>query len=388
MPKLPANRTRQFHAPDLVLLTLICASIATLHAQTSAQRLKHSTNTSSTTVASPILLVQSDTDCTFALDDEASQMLRAGEIKRVPVVIVEHLVTAVTTDGIDRWKMVVNSDRPGQRVVLIELLNVKSAREKKEREALQLEHETNAKNEQAKAVGAALAIQKKQRAEIGRQIDELQAEMHKEEAAAQHEEANAVQLRQQATAAATQGTSLGQVTARIGTMGADNATNSARAHRVKVSQMQGQIGDLNRMLEKINRGESVDVPDMSLASGSISAMSPSKPNEMLFRVIYRRGNHISRGSMSSTVQMIRFRSDDGKHDLDLQWDKIQAIKKEGYWGWHGNAINIHMKDGKNFWFSNDGILDYSAQGVENQNIVDALNRSKGSDTKAKEPGLN
>lgn len=77
--------------------------------------------------STPTLLIQSDVDCTFAVDDGVSESIKAGVIRRIPTTLGEHLVTATTIDRKDRWKTVVNADQPIQKVVVIELLKVRAA---------------------------------------------------------------------------------------------------------------------------------------------------------------------------------------------------------------------------------------------------------------------
>jgi hypothetical protein len=227
---------------------------------TPSQPRPSSTSAPSHTKSAATLLIQSDMDCIFTVDDQPSQAMRSGETKRVTAALGEHLVTAVSGDGKDRWKTVVDFDKPVQKVVLIELLKVRAARESGERETEQLEQEIKAKTAQAKAVRGATETLKQQRAETEDQIVELQKQVRQEESAAQDDEVRAQQLRQQGAAAATQGTNLGNMTGLIGNMEADNAISSARAHRAKAGQLQDQITDLNRQLERLNRGESVSGP--------------------------------------------------------------------------------------------------------------------------------
>jgi hypothetical protein len=84
-----------------------------------------------------ILLVQADMDCTFRLDDQPGVSLKAFDPTKVQTGLGEHLLTAVSLDGQDHWTQVVQLAQPGQKVVLIELLNVKAARQSAKREAAQ-----------------------------------------------------------------------------------------------------------------------------------------------------------------------------------------------------------------------------------------------------------
>ena len=132
----------------LILLLVSSASAFTLLAQQPAS----ATNTSAPQ-ATPTLLIQTDLDCTFTVDDGASVALLADVIKKMPIAFGEHLITAVTADRKDQWKTVVNADKPVQKVVVIELQKVRAAREKGEREAAQLEQDIKTKKEQAEKDG-------------------------------------------------------------------------------------------------------------------------------------------------------------------------------------------------------------------------------------------
>ena len=137
------------------------------------------------------ILLQSDLDCTFAIDDQSKQPLKAGETTRVSVSLGEHLVTAVSLDGKDHWKTVVNLESPVQKVVLVELVKLRAARQAAERQVIQLRQEIAAKEQQAREVKQkteALAEQqkavKKQRQQIEDQISALEKQARQEEAAA------------------------------------------------------------------------------------------------------------------------------------------------------------------------------------------------------------
>jgi hypothetical protein len=83
------------------------------------------------------LLVQADMDCTFRLDDQPGMALKANEPTRVQVGLGEHLLNAVSLDGRDHWKQVVELAQPVQKVVLIDLVDVRMARQRTEPEAVQ-----------------------------------------------------------------------------------------------------------------------------------------------------------------------------------------------------------------------------------------------------------
>ena len=118
----------------------------------------------------PTLLIQTDVDCSFRLDDAPPQRLATGEVKSITTVLGEHVVTAISADRQDSWKMVVIVDQPLQRVIVIELLKMKVARQQAEREAVRLEQEIAAKRKKAQEARAATEKLREQRAESPNQV--------------------------------------------------------------------------------------------------------------------------------------------------------------------------------------------------------------------------
>jgi murein DD-endopeptidase MepM/ murein hydrolase activator NlpD len=115
------------------------------------------------------MLLQSDLDCTFAIDDQPKQSLKAGDTVRISVTLGQHLVTAVSADGKDRWKTVVDADKPVQKVVLIELVKVRAARQAAERQVAQLKQEIAAKERQVKELREKTEASQQQQAAVGTQ---------------------------------------------------------------------------------------------------------------------------------------------------------------------------------------------------------------------------
>jgi hypothetical protein len=101
-----------------------------------------------------ILLVQADMDCTFRLDDQPGMALKANEPTRVQAGLGEHLLNAASLDGRDHWKQVVELVQPVQKVVLIDLLNARMARQRAEPEAAQSPPRQTASSEQKPAEAA------------------------------------------------------------------------------------------------------------------------------------------------------------------------------------------------------------------------------------------
>ncbi len=207
------------------------------------------------------LLIQTDSDCVITPDDQPGQPMQRNETRKIVAPLGEHLLTAVSSDSKDHWKTVVNLDKPVQKVVLIELLKVRAARESTEHEAEQLQQQIQVKTEQAQVLREKTDKLKQAQGRLEQQIAELQKQARQEESAARSDDNQAQQMRQQAMAGAAQGTNLGNLTAAIGNAGVNNALNSANAHRAWAVQMQDQITDLNLKLERVKRGEMVEVPE-------------------------------------------------------------------------------------------------------------------------------
>ncbi len=256
-----------FHLP--VLMTLLFVAVApSARAQ---QRKLSAAKPSAPKPTGATLLVQTDTDCMVVIDDQPGQPMLRAETKKITAPLGEHLLAAVSTDGKDQWKTVVNLDKPVQKVVLIELLKIRAARESAEREAEQLQHEIQAKTGQAQSLREKTEKLKQAQGRLEQQIAELQKQARQEESAAQSDEYQAQQMRQQAMAGAAQGTNLGNFTAALGNAGVNNALNSANAHRARASQIQDQITDLNLKLERVKRGEMVEV------AANPNALDPTDP---------------------------------------------------------------------------------------------------------------
>ena len=208
---------------------------------------------------SPTLLVQTDADCSFALDDGPGELLKAGPFKRSSITLGEHVVSCVSQDGKDRWRTVISADKPVQKVVLIELQKVRVAREKDEKEATQLERDIKAKREQAEKLKAATANAtarqdaiNSRKSQIQDQIAGVQKQIQQEQAAAQDDDANTQQAR--SCVASAPKTSVGVLIAAGCSAKATESDNSARAHRGNIVRLQNQISDLNREMARPDAG--------------------------------------------------------------------------------------------------------------------------------------
>jgi len=81
------------------------------------------------------LLVTCDLACNWKLDGEAKGSIEAGTSAKAKVQFGQHLVVAVTEDGLDQAQQIVKVQEKGQMVIAIELKSVHAARMKAEQEA-------------------------------------------------------------------------------------------------------------------------------------------------------------------------------------------------------------------------------------------------------------
>jgi hypothetical protein len=81
------------------------------------------------------LLVSADFDCTWKLDGESQGRLAAGDSSKVQVELGKHIIDAVTVDGADRYRQVVELTKIQQELVTIGLKSVHDSRLRAEEEA-------------------------------------------------------------------------------------------------------------------------------------------------------------------------------------------------------------------------------------------------------------
>lgn len=81
------------------------------------------------------MLVMCDLACNWKLDGEAKGHIDAGDSATVRVHPSQHLVVAVTEDGLDQAQQIVEVEERGQTVTAIELKPVREARLKAEQKA-------------------------------------------------------------------------------------------------------------------------------------------------------------------------------------------------------------------------------------------------------------
>ena len=102
------------------------------------------------------LLIKSDLEAQISLDGEPIKKkgeeavaMSANEIVRRMVGLGEHIIEATTSDGLDSWREVLDVDKIGQRVVVIELKTLKEAREAKAEATRKAQLEADARKKQA-----------------------------------------------------------------------------------------------------------------------------------------------------------------------------------------------------------------------------------------------
>jgi hypothetical protein len=200
--------------------------------------------------SSPTLLVQTNLDCTFTVDDGETQVLKAGEIKRLPISLGEHLFTATSIDRKDQWRVVVNADKPLQKVVLIDLQKTRVDRENAERSVSPSEQGVGGKvaaNQGGQGIDTGVGgttEASKRRAELTDQRVVLQKQIQAEQLAVQVYEAQARQFRASGSTATT-----GVIGALANGAVAADAENTAASHRATVARLQNQILEITRLLE-------------------------------------------------------------------------------------------------------------------------------------------
>lgn len=266
----PATGARLAMLSLCTLLTVLGWTGRALAQQTSANKGQGRTQVSKSSTAPstvPTLLIRSDTVCTYSIDDEESQPLSADKVKKVNTTIGEHLVEAVSVDGKDHWKAVIELDKSSQKVVLIELNKVRVAREAAEQEATRLAEE--AKQKEASVQEAAAAQKKleeeqeakqKEREEITDKIDALQQQADKEEDEARNDENNALGSDRDAQVANSNGGFFGKIASAAHSGSADKARESAKQHRQKAEELKREIVALQRKLQRLDSETSVSIP--------------------------------------------------------------------------------------------------------------------------------
>jgi hypothetical protein len=213
-------------------------------------------------VGGPTILLRSDADCRVTFDDGPSQFLAAGVTRKVRTALGEHLVIAVSLDGKDDWKTVVQIEKPIQKVVLIELSKARTQRENGEVEATRLQEEVAAKEQQAQKLrqsrqelGAKQEEMKRHRAEIQEKIGTLQIEAQDEESKAAKDDAAAEELKQNGYRAASAGGNLNNTVAILSVSKANEFYQSAQRRREHAKQLRQEIVHLQSQLQTLGAND-------------------------------------------------------------------------------------------------------------------------------------
>jgi TPR repeat protein len=99
-------------------------------------------------VAPATVLVTCDLACNWKLDDKTRGVIEAGESAKAPLSLGQHIVIAVTQDGLDKVETEIEIKTAGQTIVHLVLQPVRDARVKAEQDA-QIKSQEQAAKEQA-----------------------------------------------------------------------------------------------------------------------------------------------------------------------------------------------------------------------------------------------
>jgi len=257
------NHSRQSILGHFLLLCLQCPTFLLLlsaqQSNPSGAKTQPPVKASSRLATGPTILLRSDTDCNVTFDDGARQALLDGETRKVRTTLGEHLITAVSADGRDHWKTVVQIEKPIQKVVLIELLKVRAQRENGEAEATRLQEEIAAKEEQAQKIresrqqlAAKQETMRRRRAEISEKVGNLQIEAQDEDAQAAKEDAAGNELKQNAYNAASIGGNVNNMAAILSASRANDFYQSAQRRREHAKQLRQEIVHLQSQLQTLD----------------------------------------------------------------------------------------------------------------------------------------
>jgi hypothetical protein len=226
------------------------------------------------------VLLSSDVDCRFSIDDVPTGELAKDGKTFISVEIGEHLVEAFTKDGIDKWKTVLVADKPQQKVILIELEQKRAARIAKEREIKALrdgivadqlrveviaaQREKNAREQAAleahrataqKAKQAALDSLNAQRKDLLSRIDSLRLQVMTENNLAASDDGRAAAGERGYMFTANSTLPIAQLLGGFDQLGASFARDSAESHRAKARRLQYDIADLERQVRDLQEKE-------------------------------------------------------------------------------------------------------------------------------------
>lgn len=216
--------------PCLVLSLYCASSVAQPVQESSASAPKPPPQKVRTTKARSELVIGTDLACSLKVDDSDTQNVSPDEPLILRVSPGEHLITAISQDGQDRWSKVIDVDKP-KKAVMISLSAVKQERESYARGVAQ---QLNQAKEQARAAqmrAAGQAARQRQIEELEAQIRELRDDAETSAAAADNFDQEAQVLQSGA--------------------GASAAQYLAAQKRNEVQRINRQIADLQQQIEEL-----------------------------------------------------------------------------------------------------------------------------------------
>jgi hypothetical protein len=197
------------------------------------------------------LLIGSDLACSVKVDDGAPTDLAPDEPLIIKVAPGDHLLTVVSRDGKDKWRTVVDVDKPS-KAVLIPLAGVKQAREQGVRavqqdfaQAQQQVRAAATRSQQQAQAAADRDAKRKQIADIQSQINDLREQAETDQEAAQFAEQEA-QMSQQSCANLPAGV-------RCNYQAAASGMNQIMANqkRQEIQRINVQISELQAQMQMI-----------------------------------------------------------------------------------------------------------------------------------------
>lgn len=199
------------------------------------------------------LIISSDVDCTVKVDDNAAVTLATDEPLVLKISPGDHIVSATSRDGRDKWRTVVDVDKPS-KAVIIPLAAAKQARERGVQTAVlqltQAQQAARTTADQAKqqavaqaSAAAARDSKKQQLADIQAQITDLRELAVANEEAAQNFEQQA-QIAEHSCVGVPAGTrcaSLNSSAAGMDRVMANGKRQENMRINLQISELQGQM---------------------------------------------------------------------------------------------------------------------------------------------------
>jgi len=197
------------------------------------------------------LIIATDLACSVKVDDSDARELSPDEPLIVRVALGDHVLTAISRDGQDKWQTIVQVDKPRSKAILIPLLSVKQIREQNvhavARELDQARERARVAADRMQQQARASADQEGKRremADIRSQIDDLRETATDDEQAAQNYE-------EQAQLAEDQCSNLPAGVRCYGSAAAIMDKGLASQKRQEVQRINAQINELRGQLQAL-----------------------------------------------------------------------------------------------------------------------------------------